>query len=124
MFSLTKRVIIIFDLVDEEHSSVYFSQRCREGITKDSSRRLNGLLKREKKEERKREREREKVGASYPSADLMAALMMPPYHWSYPIHLLKHDDMQHSNPKPVYFQDAHFRSSFVGAYSSKMIMII
>lgn len=63
------------------------------------------------------------MGASYPLPDLMAALEKECYWW-HDIHLSEHDDMHGISLKAVWFNDGHFRSSFVGAYSSKMFVEI
>ena len=61
------------------------------------------------------------MGASYPLADLMAALETECYWW-HTIYLSEHDDMHGSNLNAVSLSDGHFRSSFVGAYSSNFCM--
>lgn len=63
------------------------------------------------------------MGASYPLADLMAALEMQ-CHWWHTIHFSEHDDMHGVSLKAVSLYDGHFRSSFVGAYSSQFFVFL
>lgn len=59
------------------------------------------------------------MGASYPLADLMAALKMGECYWWWARHLWEHDDMHDFSLHVVWLYDGHFRSSFVGAYRFK-----